>query len=189
MVSKMTFLGLAGAFALLQATAAHATLLDWSYTAANGTMGGGTFTADQDLVDPAIFHLTSVTGTIDGLTILGLSGYDGADNQVYATSPVVVDTAGIAFDVGGGLNFNIYEDFGNFPPPSPYACAAHYCIEGPAVLGQTAGAAPIRALDALNITVHGGGAAVPEPASWALMLMGFGGLGAAIRTRRKLGAA
>ena len=29
------------------------------------------------------------------------------------------------------------------------------------------------------------GAAVPEPASWALMLLGFGGLGAALRTQRR----
>ncbi|MBO9582446.1 MAG: PEPxxWA-CTERM sorting domain-containing protein [Sphingobium sp.] len=35
-------------------------------------------------------------------------------------------------------------------------------------------------LDAVNIT------AVPEPASWALMLMGFGGLGFAMRQRRKI---
>ena len=30
---------------------------------------------------------------------------------------------------------------------------------------------------------------VPEPATWALMLMGLGGLGAALRSRRKQGAA
>ncbi|WP_332768638.1 PEPxxWA-CTERM sorting domain-containing protein [Phenylobacterium sp.] len=29
------------------------------------------------------------------------------------------------------------------------------------------------------------GSAVPEPATWAMMLMGFGGLGAALRSRRK----
>jgi hypothetical protein len=28
-------------------------------------------------------------------------------------------------------------------------------------------------------------AAIPEPASWALMIMGFGGVGAAIRSRRR----
>ena len=35
----------------------------------------------------------------------------------------------------------------------------------------------------------GGGGAVPEPASWALMLTGFGGLGVTLRRRRRLAAA
>ena len=39
-----------------------------------------------------------------------------------------------------------------------------------------------------NKVVVGTGA-VPEPATWAMMLVGFGGLGAAMRSRRKLAAA
>ena len=32
-------------------------------------------------------------------------------------------------------------------------------------------------------------AAVPEPAAWALMIMGFGGVGAMVRARRRLAVA
>lgn len=40
-----------------------------------------------------------------------------------------------------------------------------------------------------NAIPPGGGGAVPEPAAWALMIMGFGAAGAMIRRRRALGAA
>jgi hypothetical protein len=36
-----------------------------------------------------------------------------------------------------------------------------------------------------GINLPGAGASVPEPASWALMVIGFGGLGAALRRRRE----
>ncbi len=40
----------------------------------------------------------------------------------------------------------------------------------------------------LVLTGEAGPGGVPEPASWALMLMGFGGLGAALRARRRKAA-
>jgi hypothetical protein len=41
-----------------------------------------------------------------------------------------------------------------------------------------------------GVLTYGGGPgnAVPEPATWAMMIMGFGGIGAALRRRRLLGA-
>jgi Protein of unknown function (DUF642)/PEP-CTERM motif len=50
-------------------------------------------------------------------------------------------------------------------------------------LGTPAGLPPIAVLDGVSLT------AVPEPAMWGLMLVGFGGLGAALRRRRALIAA
>ena len=38
-------------------------------------------------------------------------------------------------------------------------------------------------LDNISLTQSGG---LPEPASWALMLTGFGGLGAMLRKRRRV---
>jgi hypothetical protein len=40
-----------------------------------------------------------------------------------------------------------------------------------------------------TVTANGAAGGVPEPAAWAMMLIGFGGLGAAVRRRRALNAA
>ena len=40
-----------------------------------------------------------------------------------------------------------------------------------------------------EVIQQGSGAAVPEPASWALMILGFGGVGATLRRSRKTAAA
>ena len=49
--------------------------------------------------------------------------------------------------------------------------------------GPNSGVPPFALLDGVSVT------GVPEPATWAVMLVGFGGLGAAIRSRRKQAAA
>jgi len=44
------------------------------------------------------------------------------------------------------------------------------------------------AYDDFSFTVGGVGGGVPEPATWAIMLLGFGGLGAMLRRSRQAGA-
>ena len=44
------------------------------------------------------------------------------------------------------------------------------------------------AVDDVSVTMVAAAPGVPEPATWAVMLVGFGGLGAAMRTRRRLNA-
>jgi len=46
------------------------------------------------------------------------------------------------------------------------------------------GLGPILDYVALDIAAPNAGGAVPEPATWAMLLLGFGGLGAALRRRR-----
>jgi len=46
-------------------------------------------------------------------------------------------------------------------------------------VGTPFGLPPIAVLDGVSLT------AVPEPTTWAMMLLGFGGIGAMIRRRRQ----
>jgi hypothetical protein len=49
---------------------------------------------------------------------------------------------------------------------------------------QSGGGLQLRANE-LNLAANGNGA-VPEPASWALMMIGFGAIGSAMRSRRRM---
>jgi hypothetical protein len=187
MTSKIKLLGLAAAAALLQASAAHATLLNWSYTASDGTFGSGTFTADQDPTDSTKYHLTSATGTINGHTVTALDSFDGADDLAFPTSPIVEDSNGIGFAISATESYNIYEDDGLFTPGDTYSCLAVYCIEGPGTDADAGLAVGKTALTSFDVSLAAPG--VPEPATWAMMLLGFGGLGATLRMRRRTAAA
>ncbi|MGH6911978.1 MAG: PEPxxWA-CTERM sorting domain-containing protein, partial [Phenylobacterium sp.] len=46
-------------------------------------------------------------------------------------------------------------------------------------VGTPSGLPPIALLDGVSLTM------VPEPSTWAMMLLGFGGIGAMIRRRRQ----
>jgi hypothetical protein len=180
MISKMTLIGFAAAMALMQATAADAATLNWSFSATGGLAGAGAFIANRDNIDPAIFHVTSATGTIGGDAVT-LSLYDGADNKAFPTSPYVINSDGIGFSTVSGF-YNIYEYFTGLLDAS-YDCGSHYCLEGPNAFSDAA--KNLSAIPNLSITVS----SIPEPATWGLMLAGLGGLGAALRCRRTLAAA
>jgi len=74
----------------------------------------------------------------------------------------------LADNTFGGIG--IYEDVNSTPLSGQYSVTARYTITAPTT-GEALGNASI--------------AAVPEPGTWALMIMGFGGAGAMIRSRRK----
>jgi len=129
----------------------------------------GTFTVAGDLAS----MITGITGTVSGgatpnLTngaITGLSPYADADNALYAVGAGNNDVSfsGVSFDVGGE-DYNLFTNNGG-----TYLLASGIDPVGYAQNG-TPGAFSV--------------SPAPEPAAWAMMLVGFGGLGMAMRSRR-----
>jgi len=98
-----------------------------------------------------------VVGHDDGV-VMFIPGLDGATPVVNAPGPTSFSNT--AFNVN------------NPGPAGNYAFSLQYteCCGPPAVL---------------LLTVNNVNPGVPEPATWAMMLVGFGGLGAVMRTRRR----
>ncbi len=125
--------------------------------------------------------------TNDGLTqgtgkfISGLTA-NGSRNALPVTLTTLVSATNQKFDgvvLAGPQSYTSAttqsNDFLNSGPISPlYSVTAQYHVSS---VGEFVG-------DAANATVNIS-AAVPEPATWGLMIMGFGGAGAMLRSRRK----
>jgi len=210
---RLNLLTLACTAALLAAPAAHADtanlsfetgdLTDWTATA--GLVEVVTDADDATGGDP-IFgqHYTATDGTY----FAKLSAGDGLNytmlTQTFTLtqrSRVSVDAAFLAFDylpynddafVRLTQGSNVYTlfrssvflvgDNGHTPwtTVSRALDAGTYTFEAGVRDAVDPGYSSQLIIDNITVTA----AAVPEPASWALMLLGFGGIGAAIRRRR-----
>jgi hypothetical protein len=122
--------------------------------------------------------VTGITGTLydsdvgaGPFDITGLTGYAGADNLVYPAAAPFVDFGGLSFttDLGGSFNFGLGGS-------GPLGLILNSSVFNP-------GGYPVSAPGSVNIALNV--AAVPEPATWAMMLVGFAGLGAAVRASRR----
>ena len=152
------------------ATAASAaTVYEVTYSApANGDTGDFFLTLGSS-AGGGYFNVASVTGTWDGGAITGLlpvNGYADNDNLFSPVpAPNYFTFPGVSFGTAAGVDINIanngtavYTEDRSDTDPVGY---------------------PQAPITSLSVT------AVPEPATWAIMLVGFGGMGAAIRSRRK----
>jgi hypothetical protein len=172
----LTAIGAALAISAMASSASAATFL-FSFTGeggmegASGTLqatanGDGTFTATSGTIT-AFGPEAAGAGTLIAdpsapAGALSPSGFFNYDDQLLAGQNPLVTNDGLLFDVGGA-EVNI---FSNGPGPGTYQI---YNNNGSNVLGDFA------------LSPSG----IPEPANWALMLVGFGAMGATMRSRRR----
>ena len=155
----------AAIMALASTAPASAAMYDFSFSG-SGTTGTGVFTTSDTTSLNArggytAFAITSITGTLNGSAITGLSGFQGSDNLYYTTGPAFLDGSGVGFTSAAGQSASLfYQDSAQsyrITTVSPFAAGFVSATSSPAA------------------------GAVPEPASWAMMLSGFGLVGAGLR--------
>jgi hypothetical protein len=165
-------LALAAVAALSIAGSAHAAVVTTGYTFTTGDAGSGTFSVDFDTV-AATYTLSAFDYTLGATT--------------FTTANVSLQqTGGFSFVIGGNTNGativsslggadDFMFDWGPGPvfPPSTFT---YYVAADIFPERRTSN------ILAFAQTPTGG---VPEPATWAMMLLGFAGIGLATR-RRKL---
>ena len=167
----------AACFTTFAATAARADLVTYDWTLTSGSTaaqggfaetGSGTLTintSENDLV-------TAITGDVDGVALAGLSTAGGADNLLFPNSKgtSLLDLNGLSF-LAGTSTINIFGF--NEPIVGEQATGNAY---GEEVNGGFSG-----------VGVFAVTAAVPEPSTWAMMIVGFFGLGFMAYRRKQNG--
>jgi hypothetical protein len=170
-------LALAGTAALTFASAANATVAlvgctmncDGPTTVGSETTIGYT---DTGLGSPSFTESLSFLNDLPGLYSIVLTT---STNTVNFTSAVLSDAMGGSWDLHKIVDdgTNEYWSFLN-PPDNQYAIGAGtYTLT---IMGDNNGPGSL----AGTVTIN----AVPEPAAWAMMLIGFGAIGASMRRRK-----
>jgi len=206
--SKIAALAAAGVIALFAATGAGASVFDFSYTFSGGGTVTGSFDGTGNLTT-GVTDITNITATLSGVTPAGaLSG------PLYAfsyTSPPPAPNCPTCFAPGGAIvtsnpltnNFV----FANSTTSTSLAGYTNYFYMIPwSNPGQTEavqfysqgadfttgnnnsslgpGGPYLGMYNGDLVTANWSVTEVPEPAAWALMLVGVAGLGAMLRRRR-----
>lgn len=121
-------------------------------------------------LDNTVFLFTGATGLHAGVNNYTIAHDDGVQLAVggiggfplNAPGPTSPTTTAFSITAPSAGNYSFQLSYGE-------------CCEGPAVLNILPG---------IGTTAFGN--PVPEPATWGLMLVGFGAMGAALRSRRRL---
>jgi hypothetical protein len=169
-------IGIASAGALLFITsAAQASLFELNFS---GSDAGGSVSGDVVIdatlsATPGQYTLNSISGSVTDSVIAGgpfvltgFSSYAAADNLFFFPTQPFVDFGGLSFTTVGGGDFNL--GLGGSGPFGYLFNASQLNPGGGAATDTSTGST---SLDTFTV------AAVPEPSTWAMMMLGFFGLG------------
>jgi hypothetical protein len=117
--------------------------------------------------------LANLGFTWDGSTILQSFANLAGGNPTFSPDLFGISYIGIHYGNGGG---------------SPGGTAFYRIDAGAGISGLTLNP-PFPATSNLLVYGTGPGGGVPEPATWAMLILGMGGVGAALRSRRRQGLA
>lgn len=156
------------AAAMMAATSASAATYLFTATGTNFS-ASGTFTTSNTALGNGGFLITNTTGTVslngnNSFSITGPTTYLGADNVLFVNRPAqYLSLDGTSFTASNGTSVNLY-----------FANGYQYI--------RSTGNNNAQALTSFTITPAA--AAVPETATWGMMILGFGMIGAASRSRK-----
>lgn len=169
---------LAGA-ATFASPASAARLFDFSYTGVDVVTGAGIFTSGQ---------LTTTDAPSRGsLTITGITGQrnDATINRLFPAGTVVDATTGDAIDnrLFTSMPFLTFNGFG-FGTVGSDAVFNPFFLDDEYQEFVSVNGAGV-ALQIIDFRLAEVSGAIPEPGTWAMMLVGFGAIGYAMRRRPK----
>jgi hypothetical protein len=185
----------AGLSAAIVLCAGHAQAATWllDYTATDGgapTQASVTLELSDALNAVGGHDVTGVSGQVDGDAITGLIANPGQpfasysadgwfiyDNVVWPDGAPVLSNAGLFFTGASGDEYNFFSDDASTYEIYDARAGVGYVAHSVGTI--TAREGPL-AGDGAGIDAVG----VPEAATWTMMIVGFGGIGVALRRRR-----
>lgn len=171
--SKLAAVALA-ATCLASPAAAATFLFTFDDQGANDLDVTGTLTTEDVPQAGGGFLITGISGSADGfggIALIPPSGFAGNDNLLFPGSDPLLSGSGFSFSAGGLLGNIFYS-----------SDLSTYLLFGSA--NDTTGLLGFGTFSITPVT-DPGVPAVPEPGTWALMLLGFGFVGAAMRRQRR----